>query len=258
MQVHVIDLIIVAYFWLLRPAECLGDYLNRPDDTRSESFLFRNIQFNIGSAMHPAPSAPLNDANQVKLIQHAYLTFADQKNAVKGELIGHAATNHPMLCGAKALGRIVHRYLKCGAPLDTPICRHCNPSDKTWYDIKSKHITNALRHAAERVSDKTGIDHMLVSARSLRPRGATALMMAGVDTDHICLMGRWKSDAMFRYLRIQAATHARGFAQKMLDSGAYTFAPALYKQGSALPLETPAAYRAVLESDLYPSDSDDD
>ena len=83
-------------------------------------------------------------------------------------------------------------------------------------------------------------------------------MMAGVDTDHICLMGRWKSDAMFRYLRIQAATHARGFAQKMLDSGAYTFAPALYKQGSALPLETPAAYRAALEADLYPSDSDDD
>ena len=83
-------------------------------------------------------------------------------------------------------------------------------------------------------------------------------MMAGVDTDHICLMGRWKSDAMFRYLRIQAAAHARGFAQKMLDSGAYTFAPALHKQGSAPPLETPAAYRAALEADLYPSDSDDD
>ena len=123
---------------------------------------------------------------------------------------------------------------------------------------QAQYVTNALRHAAQRVVGSTGIDHMLVSARSLRPGGATALMMAGIDTDHICLMGRWKSDAMFRYLRIQAATNARGFAQKMLDSGAYTFAPAIYKQGSALPLETPAAYRAVLEQDLYASDSDDE
>ena len=76
-------------------------------------------------------------------------------------------------------------------------------------------------------------------------------MMAGIDTDHICLMGRWRSDAMFRYLRIQAATHRRGFAQRMLDNGSYTFAPA-----DALPLETPPALRAVI--DLADSDSDSD
>ena len=79
-------------------------------------------------------------------------------------------------------------------------------------------------------------------------------MMAGIDTDHICLMGRWRSDAMFRYLRIQAATHRRGFAQRMLDNGSYTFAPAAYQQGDALPLETPPVLRAVF--DLADSDSD--
>ena len=84
--------------------------------------------------------------------------------------------------------------------------------------------------------------------------------MAGIDTDHICLMGRWKSDAMFRYLRIQAAAHQQRFAQRMLDSGTYTFAPNAYSAGGALPLETPPALHAVLESglaDLY-SDSDSD
>ena len=128
---------------------------------------FCHIQFNIGGTMYPAPIAPLNDVNQIKLIRHAYLTFTDQKNAVKGEQIGHATTNHPMLCGAKALGRIVHRCVRCGAPPDTPTCRHYNPSDKKWYDIKSKFVTNALRHAAARCVESTGIDHMLVSARSL-------------------------------------------------------------------------------------------
>ena len=162
-----------------------------------------------------------------------------------------------MLCGAKALGRIVHRYLQYGAPNDTPVCRHYNPSRKKWYGVKSKHITNALRHGAKSIQDTTGIDFTLLSARSLRPGGATALMMAGIDTDHICLMGRWRSDAMFRYLRIQAATNKRGFAQLMLDNGSYTFAPTVYSEGSPLPQETPDALRAVLEhSELYETDSD--
>ena len=83
-------------------------------------------------------------------------------------------------------------------------------------------------------------------------------MMAGIDTDHICLMGRWRSDAMFRYLRIQAATHRRGFAQRMLDNGSYTFAPAAYQQGDALPKETPPALRAVIALADSDSDSDDE
>ena len=255
MQVHIIDLIVVAFFWLMRPAEYTGDNLNRRDNARSESFLYRHIQFVIGKTVYPADAAPLNDANNIKLIEHAYLTFSDQKNAVKGEQIGHAATNDDFFCGAKALGRIVHRYLQHGAPPDTPICRHYNPADQSWYDIKSRHITNALRHGAELCRSTTGIDPALLSARSLRPGGATALMMADIDTDHICLMGRWKSDAMFRYLRIQAATNKRAFAQRMLDNGSYTFAPAAFQQGSALPQETPPALRAVLD---LTSDDDSD
>ena len=149
----------------------------------------------------------------------------------------------------------LHRYLQHGAPPDTPICRHYNPADKSWYDIKSRHITNALRHGAELCRSTTGIDPALLSARSLRPGGATALMMADIDTDHICLMGRWKSDAMFCYLHIQAATNKRAFAQRMLDNGSYTFAPAAFQQGSALPQETPPALRAVLD---LTSDDDSD
>ena len=63
------------------------------------------------------------------------------------------------------------------------------------------------------------------------------------------LLGRWKSDAMFRYLRIQASTAT--YSQRMLDHGAYTFAPSSYATGD-LPDQAPAAVAALLQHDeLY-------
>ena len=253
---HIIDLILVAFFWLLRPAEYLegsGD----PADTRSQAFRFRDITLNLGGRVCLAPTAPLNDENDLDQLRNGWLTFSDQKNAVKGEQVGHAVTNDAFYCGVKALGRIALRLRKYNAPPDTPISQHYNPYDKKWHSAKPQHITNALRHAASSCQDTTGIDPFLISARSLRPGGATALMMAGVDSDHICLMGRWRSDAMFRYLRIQVASNQRGFAQRMLDHGNCAFAPAAHQQGHALPLHTPPPLRAVLEhSELCESDSE--
>ena len=92
---------------------------------------------------------------------------------------------------------------------------------------------------------------IIISARSLRPGGATALLCAGIDPDRIQLLGRWKSDAMFRYLRIQAATHSQNCAQLMLDHGACTFVPTSF-QAAGLPQEAPATMRQVLDHDeLY-------
>ena len=255
---HVIDLVIIAFFWLLRPAEYCGDNLVDPDNALSVSFLFCHTQVTIGGTVYPGPTAPLHDANQISLITHGHLTFSNQKNAVKGEVISHAATSDKFFCGAKALGRILHRYQKYGAAPKTPICKHYNPYDKRWYDIKAKHVTNSLQYAAQTVQPITGITHKLLSARSLRPGGATALMLANVDSDHICLMGRWKSDAMFRCLRIQAAAHQKAYAQRMLDHGTCTFTPALYDQGSASPNDTPEALRNVLEATSSADDSDSD
>ena len=97
----------------------------------------------------------------------------------------------------------------------------------------------------------TGVHHTKVSARSLRPGGATALLCANVDSDAIMLLGRWKSDAMFRYLRIQATVHSQEFSQRMLDHGAYTFVPANFESGG-LPQQAPAPVAALLaHNELY-------
>ena len=50
------------------------------------------------------------------------------------------------------------------------------------------------------------------------------------------LLGRWKSDAMFRCLRVQATTSAH--SQLMLDAGNFTFTPSVFKRAGLLN-ETP-------------------
>jgi hypothetical protein len=74
-------------------------------------------------------------------------------------------------------------------------------------------------------------------------------MCANTDPTWIQLLGRWKSNAMLRYLRIQAHVNNANFSQMMLDHGSFTFAPGVYTAGSNMPLpnETPTAFRDILE-----------
>jgi hypothetical protein len=244
---HIVDLIIVAFYWLLRPAEYLHGAAEA-EDSRSRAFLFRDISLTIDGITTIGPTTPLNE-ELVKRVAHSTLCFSDQKNAVRGEQVGHAANSDPFFCPAKALGRIALRLKRDGARPDDEIYWHYNnhPNHQRWYAVKPQYITNALRYAAAVMEPTTGIPAKLLSARSLRPGGATALLCAGIDKDHIQLLGRWQSDAMFRYLRIQVATH--DFSQQMLDHGAYTFAPGPASRPDDLPQQAPQAIRALLAHD---------
>jgi hypothetical protein len=118
------------------------------------------------------------------------------------------------------------------------------PSVNDRFTIKPTFVTNALRHAAHACHSRTGIDPKLISARSLCPGRATALLCANVDKDAIMLLGRWKSDAMpLRYLRIQAMRP--GFSQRMLDNGTYTFHPQAFRDQQP-PVEAPRAIHTLL------------
>ena len=239
------DLAIVAFYWLLRP----GEYLYSPDaDTkRSTPFLLRDIHFTIDGKVHPATTAPLNDVNDVNRISFATLTFTDQKNAVKGEQIGHRNTDDPLLCPCKALGRIVFYLRQYNAPADTPLYRHFNPANSRWYNLKPAMMTLGLRFAAKAVQHLTGIDPVLISARSLRPGGATALFCANVDSDAVKLIGRWRSDAMLRYLRVQAHVISHDYANRMLQAGDFTFAPGQDSTNFPVPEQAPAAVLPYLQ-----------
>lgn len=239
------DLCVVGFYWLLRPVE----YLASSGEGRSQAFRLCDIYFTIHGRVWLAtdPTLSLNDETVLR-ITHAQLTFTDQKSGVPGEQIGHQATSDPLLCPCKALGRIAQHLRRFSAPPDTPI--HTFYHGGQTETVPPEYVTNALRHAAQDIQTLTGIDPRLLSARSLRPGGATALLCAGVDPNNIKLLGRWRSDSMLVYLRIHAAAHTKHFAQRMLDAGAYTFAPGTYDLPDANPIQMPATVADLLDMDV--------
>jgi hypothetical protein len=64
-----------------------------------------------------------------------------------------------------------------------------------------------------------------VSARSTRAGGAMALLCAGVDTDRIRLIGRWRSNELFRYLHVQAQPVMTGISVAMVRGALFWLAP---------------------------------
>jgi hypothetical protein len=52
-----------------------------------------------------------------------------------------------------------------------------------------------------------------------------ALLCAQVDPDIIKMVGRWRSDAMFRYLHLQATPLIGDLSHRMLTGGNFTLLP---------------------------------
>jgi hypothetical protein len=52
-----------------------------------------------------------------------------------------------------------------------------------------------------------------------------ALLCGDVDQDLIKLLGRWRSDAMMRYLFVQAEPIMKKFASTMFNNSAYSLRP---------------------------------
>ena len=82
----------------------------------------------------------------------------------------------------------------------------------------------------------TGIHPHEISARSLCAGGAMALLCARINSNIIRLVGRWRSDEMFRYLHAQAYLLMHTFAQQMSIHGSFTLAPGQHVPLTAVPL----------------------
>ena len=94
-----------------------------------------------------------------------------------------------------------------------------------WLDIRASHLAYLL-HAAASAHPAFGVDPRDITARSLRTSGAMGLLNREVDPMIIRLLGRWRSDAMCRYLHLQAHDRMRHYAPLMLEGGDYTLLPA--------------------------------
>lgn len=158
---------------------------------------------------------------QLSAATYVSLTFTTQKNGVKGEKMAHAANGQRFSCPVRATLRRVIHLRQHNSPATTPL--------HVYYDdhgikrsVSSAMITSLLRAAALTIPGHAGVHPDNIAAKSLRSSGAMALLLGGVDPDKIRILGRWRSDAMFRYLHGHALPLVRHNSQLMFSGGHYT------------------------------------
>jgi hypothetical protein len=91
--------------------------------------------------------------------------------------------------------------------------------------IDTTSLTKYLRTTVTTMGEEFGIQPAEISVRSLRSSGAMSLLCAKVDTDTICLLGRWRSDEMLCYLHVQTFPLVAPLASEMLQHGSFTLIP---------------------------------
>lgn len=209
-----IDCIWMAFYYLLRP----GEYANASGDAK-HPFCLADVQFKIGHQHFF--DAHLATVHQLLAATFTSLTFTTQKNGVKGEKLAHAANGQPTACPVRAVTRRVIHLNHHQAPPSTPL--------HTYYDdagqrraVSSAMITSLLRAAALTIPGHAGVDPANIATRSLRASGAMALLLGGMDPDQIRIVGRWRSDAMFRYLHAHALPLIQDNSRIMFHGGHYT------------------------------------
>ena len=202
------DMIIIAFFFLLRP----GEYTDSPSDT--VPFTFGDVQLCIGNRRLNLLTSPIQELREARF---ATLTFTDQKNGVRGEVIGLGRSGDPFVCPVLAIIRRVVHLRELSAPMSTPLARVYH-STNAKSKVTPALITKTLRDAVRYLGTDLGFLPEDVSARSLRAAGATALLVGKVDTNVITLLGRWRSDEMLRYLHLQAEPIMRDFSKIMLNA----------------------------------------
>ena len=212
------DMTCLGFYFLL----CPGEHTHSADNT----------PFTLQDVAIYCDATKLDYATfQDHMMAHANsvsLTFTTQKNGVRGEVITHGCSGHPWACPVKAVARRLLYHRANNAPADTALCTYYRTDTGAPRLVRSRDITLALRAMISKmIADNWHLDIRPddVDARSLRAGGATALLCGGVDDNVIQLIGRWKSDAMIRYLHVAAHPVMHTFAAKMFANGNYSFRP---------------------------------
>jgi len=209
------NLIILAFFYLLRP----GEYAFSSSE-EAAPFRLQDVHLFCGQTKLDTLNTPLEALPSATFCG---LEFTNQKNGVRGEIIGLGRSHRDPWCPVGAVVRRVIALRSVNAPPSTPL--HAYFMCGRWYAVSSKHITDQLRLAVLAVGAQYGLQPPDISARSLRCSGAMALLCAKVDTDIIRLIGRWRSDEMFRYLHTQAAPITSQLSSQMVAHASYVLVP---------------------------------
>jgi hypothetical protein len=203
----------LAFFFLLCPGEFMLSGRNPHPFTLADVRLWNGT----------LPIDPLT-ASLADLLSSTFvaLIFTEQKNAVRGEIVGHGRSGDPHACPVLATVRRVIDLCMSNAPSETPLCYY----GSTCQQVKSAAITSLLRAGAQSYSLHTNTAVAPIQLKALRATAASALLALGTDTTTIKLLGRWRSEAALCYLHLQTHSLMSPFASVMLHAtNTVTFAP---------------------------------
>ena len=218
-------MIVLAFFFLLRPREYVSTASNSTPFTLADVQLFMgNIRLNLSTA------------SDQTLLRATFCTleFTTQKNGVCGEVIGLGRSGSLLLCPVCALAHRVIHLRRHNAPPGTPLGKYFH--NTSWRDLRPRHITADLRQAVSLLGPSVGLVPKDISARSLRATGTMALLCADIDHDRIKLIGRWRSDEMIRYLHVQATPVMSQFSRAMVTNGDFRLIPNRHVVAPLVPL----------------------
>ena len=241
----ILDLCIIGFFFLCRP----GEYAlsSASEHGRSTPFRLRDVTFSSPTVQRAC--AAECSSNDVQAGVYITLTYTDQKNATRGEALGHGLSGDDTLCPVRAGQRRVLHLQQHSASPETPLHTYFDPTGAP-HQVTTAMLTKELRAAAADVEHITHIPPSRITAYSARSGGATTLLISGVDQTAIRALGRWKSDAIFLYLRTQASTLTARYSHHMLAHGEYTFSPSadVYADRDLLPLQAPRYLSDALQA----------
>jgi hypothetical protein len=197
------DLAWIGFFFLLRPSEYL--YTTKG----SCPFLLQDVVIRVGELEFRGHNVPILLLSRATFVG---LEFTMQKNGIAGELIGLTNTTDPYVCPVKAIARRIAHLRTHGAIGTTPLYVYYD-AEGTARCIADRYLTQQLRIA----SSLLGLN-VATLAGALRCTGATALLQGKVPIELIKLVGRWRSDEVFRYLHTQSAPLMSPLANTMFSA----------------------------------------
>ena len=193
----------MGFFFLLRPGEYLAKSNGHP-------FKLKQVFLRVGEREFRGDiiSTTLLDSSELTF---GGLIFDKQKNGVPDEKIGLGTSEqgeNPVAILAAIVKHLRQSTLTTG---NTPLF--------TYYDqwgvprkITDRMMTKYLRACALSVE----VDQ-LPSISALRCTGATALLEGDIPTGLIKLLGRWRSDEVFRYLHTQSEPLMQRLTDVLVD-----------------------------------------
>ncbi|KAI2490976.1 hypothetical protein MHU86_23578 [Fragilaria crotonensis] len=208
------QLVVTAFFFAMRSCE----YSDAGGGRQTSVVRVDDVRFRkLDKVLTTFSYEQTRDADTVTI------TYRQQKNGDKGAKVTQHRNNNPGqadICPVRTLAELIHRIKDYERPGRTNLKINAFVSTKSneLENVSSKTILEQLRTATMLSGEeRLGLQADRIGTHSIRLGAAMAMHLAGVPSETIQMVGRWRSRTFMRYLRIQVPDTTLGVATRMTN-----------------------------------------